>query len=45
MTSLKETQLFFVHFSENLLSYLDDNTWVKKSNNFQTEKVQPKGVP
>ena len=40
--SLNQTHLFFAHFLEYLLLFLDDN--VKKVDNFQIAKVQPQGV-
>ena len=42
-TLLKQIHLFFVHFLEYLLLFLDDNV-MKKANNFQMAKVQPQGV-
>ena len=41
ITSFKQTYLFFVHFLERLLLFLDDNV---EANNFQIAKDQPQGV-
>ena len=44
ITLLKQTHLFFAHFLEYFLLFLDDKVDEKKANNFQIEKVQPRGV-
>ena len=43
ITSLKQTHLFFVRFSEHRLLFLDDNV-DEKSEQFQIANVQPQGV-
>ena len=45
ITSLKHLHLFFVHFLEYLLLFLDDHVDEKKKTNyFQIAKVQHQGV-
>ena len=43
ITSFRQTHLFFVHFLEYILLFLDDNM-DEESEKFQIKKVQPPSV-
>ena len=43
ITSFRQTHLFFVHFLEYILLFLDDNM-DEESEKFQIKKVQPQSV-
>ena len=44
ITSFKQTCLFFVHFLEYLLLFLDENVDKQREKKFQTAEVQPQSV-